>query len=439
MAKSVVMRCLLVLVAVACLVGPTRALIHDLKVEMDFRSRFFIENFGFETGGVLNLTVISFSLHFPANRPPPAADELQPVGFLIKKSNTDTARFLEETEQRQTCLLLDTDVIDPVSDSVLLLTNVSHGRLLKKIPSGHEGFYNVYFVNCNLHSTVNFEALLAMYNRGPSYLPIGQIKLPTMYSVVFLAYAALLILWVGNYMRNDEGKRVLHIHYLMTVLLVLKMVSAFFHAVELHFLNIEGHPGGWALLYFFFTTLKGMMLFIVILLIGTGWSFVKPFLSDQDKKIFMIVLPLQLLDNLAMVIIEETAPGSQGFFTWTDIFRLVDIICCGAILIPIIWSIHHLKSAGKIDGKVARNIHKLKLFRHFYLLVVSYIYFTRVIVYLLDATLPFRAVWLGDFFTEIATLIFYITVGYNFRPEFDNPYFQLAEEDLIFDTLEPDL
>jgi hypothetical protein len=29
----------------------------------------------------------------------------------------------------------------------------------------------------------------------------------------------------------------------------------------------------------------------------------------------------------------------------------VDIICCGAILVPIIWSIKHLRDAAAIDGK----------------------------------------------------------------------------------------
>jgi hypothetical protein len=50
---------------------------------------------------------------------------------------------------------------------------------------------------------------------------------------------------------------------------------------------------------------------------------------------------------------------------------------------------------------------KLKLFREFYLLVVTYIYFTRIIVFLLDATLHYQYVWLGEFFTELATLIFW--------------------------------
>jgi hypothetical protein len=125
------------------------------------------------------------------------------------------------------------------------------------------------------------------------------------------------------------------------------------------------------------------------------------------------------------------------------VLRLVDIICCGAILVPIIWSIKHLRDAAAIDGKgnhlastqlysfarhgparepllthyghsaaAKRNMEKLKLFREFYLLVVTYIYFTRIIVFLLDATLHYQYVWLGEFFTELATLIFWGLTGY---------------------------
>ncbi len=36
------------------------------------------------------------------------------------------------------------------------------------------------------------------------------------------------------------------------------------------------------------------MLFTVIVLVGTGWSLMKPFLSDRDKKILFVVLPLQV-------------------------------------------------------------------------------------------------------------------------------------------------
>ena len=35
-------------------------------------------------------------------------------------------------------------------------------------------------------------------------------------------------------------------------------------------------------------------MFVTILLIGAGWTFVKHILSDRDKKIFVIVIPLQV-------------------------------------------------------------------------------------------------------------------------------------------------
>jgi hypothetical protein len=77
------------------------------------------------------------------------------------------------------------------------------------------------------------------------------------------------------------------------------------------------------------------------------------------------------------------------------------------------------------------NMNKLQMFRQFYLIVVSYIYFTRIIVYLVDATLPFRWVWLGDFFTELASLIFFGVTGYIFRPVPENPYFKMRDEDAL--------
>ena len=56
-----------------------------------------------------------------------------------------------------------------------------------------------------------------------------------------------------------------------------------------------------------------------------------------------MVLSLQVLDNIAMVVLEETAPGSQGWLAWRDILHLVDIVCCCAIMFPIVWSIRHLR------------------------------------------------------------------------------------------------
>ena len=182
--------------------------------------------------------------------------------------------------------------------------------------------------------------------------------------------------------------------------------------------------------------MKGIMLFMLILLIGTGWTFIKPIVSDRDKKIFLVVLPLQILANVSMVVIEETSPGSASWVTWFNILRLVDIICCGAILFPIIWSIKHLREAAATDGKAAKNLQQLQHFRFFYVLVVSFVYVTRIIKYLLDATLPYKLLWLSTLISELSTLVFYILSGHLFRPIPENPYFRLdTHEDQQLDEL----
>lgn len=45
----------------------------------------------------------------------------------------------------------------------------------------------------------------------------------------------------------------------------------------------------------------------------------------------------QILDSVAWVIVEESEEGNQSYTTWKEIFILVDLLCCGAILFPVVW------------------------------------------------------------------------------------------------------
>lgn len=116
-------------------------------------------------------------------------------------------------------------------------------------------------------------------------------------------------------------------------------------------------------------------------------------------------------------------------YTWRDVLHLVDIVCCCAILFPIVWSIRHLRQAAAADGKAEHNLIKLTLFRQFYIMVVSYIYFTRIIVFLLAATMPYNLMWLRFAATEAATLLFYIVTGFKFMPADENPYLPVRKDD----------
>jgi hypothetical protein len=216
----------------------------------------------------------------------------------------------------------------------------------------------------------------------------------------------------------------------MGALVFLKSLSLLFHSINYHYIQTEGiHVEGFAVLYYTVHLLKGALLFITILLIGTGYAFVKHLLSDKDKKIFMVVIPLQVLANVAEIIIEESEEGEIAHTTWRVIFIAVDLMCCMAILFPVVWSIRHLQEASSTDGKAATNLRKLKLFRHFYIIVVCYIYFTRIIVnLLLKITVPFQYEWLDNMLLELTTFMFFVLTGYKFRPAANNPYLELAHD-----------
>nr|XP_006819044.1 PREDICTED: protein GPR107-like [Saccoglossus kowalevskii] len=296
-----------------------------------------------------------------------------------------------------------------------------------------EGLYNLYFHNChNLKADedIPLSLTIKIEERNPNnnYLSAGEIPLPTLFftmSVVFFITACFWVYILRKY-RDDVFK----IHYLMLSLIYLKSLSLLFHAIDYHFIAKYGNPiEAWAIMYYITHLLKGALLFITIVLIGAGWAFIKHILTDKDKKIFMIVIPLQVLANVAYIIIESSEEGQSEYYMWKEIFILVDLLCCGAILFPVVWSIRHLQEASTTDGKAAISLQKLKLFRHFYIMIVCYIYFTRIIVYLLKITVPFQYIWLDDFFKEVATFIFFVVTAYKFRPASQNPYFQVSQDE----------
>lgn len=213
----------------------------------------------------------------------------------------------------------------------------------------------------------------------------------------------------------------------MTVLVVFKTVSLFAESMRFYYMKTHGDTlTGWTAVYYVFVFLKSVTLFAVILLIGTGWSLLKPHLSSRDKSVISVVLALQVLSNTAMIALEESAVGTRSWVTWRDLLHLLDILCCFAILLPIVWSIKTLRQSAFTDGKAHINLQKLTQFRSFYLTVVTYIYFTRIALFLLTASLPYDATWVAVFLGEAASAAFFTITGYRFRPIMQNPYLEVA-------------
>ncbi|KAL5697313.1 Protein CANDIDATE G-PROTEIN COUPLED REPTOR 7 [Ranunculus cassubicifolius] len=133
------------------------------------------------------------------------------------------------------------------------------------------------------------------------------------------------------------------------------------------------------------------LLFTVIVLIGTGWSFLKPFLQEREKKVLRIVIPLQVITNVASVVIGETGPFIRDWVTWNQVFLLIDIVCCCAIIFPIVWSIRSLRETTK----------------------------TRIVVFALRTISAYKYQCVSNAAEEIASLAFYLK----------NVYFVIDEED----------
>ena len=270
------------------------------------------------------------------------------VGFVMRHASSESAAQadLESIIEKRQCILehlQPNDVFIDLSDSESWQKDI---ELHHDVTKENIGLFSLIYARCypSGHHFTSFKLDATFYNPGPNYLSAGDTPLPAMYFSFFALFTATLLVWVWVLRRDTTVYGPIHrIHYMMLILLILKCLSLFFEGVRYHYISLYGVSEGWSAVYYVFAFLKGIMLFTVILLIGSGWSLMKSYLNDQEKRIVWVVLVLQVLDNVAMIVLEESAPGSQGWLTWRDLLHLIDIICCCAILLPIVWSIRHLR------------------------------------------------------------------------------------------------
>jgi len=401
-----------------------------LVVKDDPRSAFAIESFGFEPGGKLSLYLEELVLLVIPDQYT-KRDNFE-LAFVLQRSMTDAVVKLDENTSSGTCF--HTTGVDPAAgDQVIPLPRERWKAFRWEKTIDVAGDYHLYFSNCELDTQVNLDLHLEEYNLvdgTPMYLSAGEASLPTWYFVLSGLFLAEVLAWCSMMLRNRTELK--HIHWLMLATVVVKFISVILQSIRYHFFKWSGVHSGWFWVYYIFAVLKGILMFCVIVLIGTGWSYLKPFLTERDKNLMLAVIVAQIFLNVAMVIVSESAPGSREAQKWGLVLNVLDIVCCCLILLPIVWSIKHLRLAAGTDSKdskLNRNLERLKRFRTFYLVTVAFVYFTRIIVFLLHSTLPFEMTWLASVFSELASLLFYAATGAIFAPGRKNPYLSLSTED----------
>ncbi|KAG8376475.1 hypothetical protein BUALT_Bualt09G0067400 [Buddleja alternifolia] len=416
---------LLFLLPLLCLLSLTSAEIKNLKITSDSRPMILFERFGFTHTGQATIAVSSVSVISSVGSPEPSR-----LGFFLL-SEESLIQVLLELQSNPNFCVLDSKYIHLLF-TFRDLSPPPHSSFNHSYPVTSPNEYSLFFANCAPESTVSMDVRTELYNldgrgRVKDFLSAGLTQLPSLYFCFSVLYFAFFALWIYVGLKNKTS--VHKIHLLMGVLVIVKALNLLFAAEDKHYVKVTGTPHGWDVLFYLFQFIRVVLLFTVIILIGTGWSFLKPFLQEKEKKVLMIVIPLQVLANVASIVIGETGPFIKDWVTWNQVFLLVDIICCCAIIFPIVWSIRSLRETSKTDGKAARNLSKLTLFRQFYIVVIGYLYFTRIVVFALRTIAAYKYQWVANAAEEIASLAFYVVIFYMFRPVEKNEYFVLDEED----------
>lgn len=290
------------LLAALFLTQTCNALVHHLQIHKDDRNVFKIETFGFIAGGRMNISVSDFSITLSAKDKIKEADtngaNYYKVGFLMRKANSESTaqQDLEKMIEHKDCIL------DHIKEDDVFF-DMSEKKDWKKLTSWHVvngdnsmGLYSLIFARCaptGNHLT-SFKLDAVFYNPGPNYLSAGDKPLPWLYFSFFVAFVGCLIGWL--YIISQQSRNTFAIHHLMSALLVLKCATLLIEGVRYHNISMYGVSSeGWSILYFIFSFVKGVMLFLVILLIGSGWTLMKSYLNSKEKKIIFVVLILQVI------------------------------------------------------------------------------------------------------------------------------------------------
>lgn len=395
-----------------------------MEVKSDSRPIIPFDEFGFTHTGRLELNVTRLSLSNRNNI------DLSKVGFFLC-TRESWLHVIEQLESSEISCALDSKIVKRVYTFNTLSPNANSFNSLFVETDPDQ--YSLVFANCYPENLkVSMSVRSAMYNlEGKSgrrdYLSAGRTILPRVYFIFSLIYFSIAVFWVS--VLYKKRLTVFRIHFFMLAVVLLKAVNLLCEAEDKSYIKRTGSAHGWDVLFYIFSFLKGISLFTLIVLIGTGWSFLKPYLQDREKKVLIIVIPLQVISNIAQIVIDETGPYGKDWVTWKQVFLLVDVVCCCAVLFPIVWSIKNLREAARTDGKAAVTLMKLTLFRHYYIVVICYIYFTRVVVYALETITSYRYLWTSFVAAELATLAFYVFTGYKFKPEAHNPYFAIDDDE----------
>jgi hypothetical protein len=432
----------------------------ELSVTADTRKTFEFGSFGYAADGVVAISLRSFSVAgYDSAVPLPNSP---PIGFTLDSvDSAQTARSEREfSKATAPCFIDDPRLAPPdglrytiflngsaprdviASAAAAAATGTASAPRINGAPAGSlsrtvtkRGYYGLFFFNCMLPAgvtagpssspptsrappAVTMSLRVDQFNvdaaGSPDYLSHGDGPLGAIYVFFCAVFAALFALWRS--WLAGKSRHVKRVHHIVEFLLVIKCLSLLFETIKYFHYARTGERGLWDFFYYVFVTLKGVTLFAVIVLLGSGWSSAKAFLSQHDRALLWLVLPAQVLINVMIAVLDETSEGNWWWGRVLDALRFLDVVCVLAVLLPLVWSMKTLSERAQTEEEATRTLRRMATFRTFYLVFVAYVYMTRVVVVVVVASAPFYMMWIAALLRESCAVALYAYICVAFRP-----------------------
>lgn len=164
----------------------------------------------------------------------------------------------------------------------------------------------------------------------------------------------------------------------MGALLVIVMLDLICGPPDKQYVKITHNAHGCDIIIYTLKFFRLVFFYAIIVLIGSGLFFVRRFLLVREKIIVMSVM----LVNIAFIVIWEANPSDIEYENWYVDFLFADYICFISLSWPVLRTLIWLKGAAKGEGKGATSSAKIKIFEHFFLMVMIYSSLWRHVVYM---------------------------------------------------------
>ncbi|KAI8553538.1 hypothetical protein RHMOL_Rhmol05G0023900 [Rhododendron molle] len=385
----------------------------DIKtatISSDSRRTILFEDFCFDLTGHLYLNVSNVSFTTTSTTP----INTSRIGFFFGDLYAlEHYGMVILSQEGKTCILESPNLIPRLFQPIATFAELSPppqssvGKTLpippftvnnETRPVHSPNHLGIYFSNCEPNTSVSMQVHVETYNidrDGKDYLEVGRTQLPMIYFVFSVLYLPFLALWLYVCYKNRSFVRKIHI--LMVKLVVMKSLNLLFEAEDKHYIMVTGTPHVWDLWFYLFHFLQALPLVTVIMLIGTGWTILKPTVYANDKEVL--------------------GCGRNNS----------DLVGFMIVFVPVLSTMKTLKEAAKKDGSAARDMGKMRLLSYFNgcelaFWQVKWFAWIYVTSFRSDTDEDCGLEWFIVTIEETVALGLYIGIFYLFRPREQNEY-----------------